>query len=94
MKQDKKQIGKRFDKEVVEGDAKKIQRALTYIQLVGGMMYVSGASRKIIVEPLVRSVSVALDDWEEESALVKQLQPFARFMPSDLLPKQRCPVAS
>lgn len=87
MKEDKKQIGKRFDKEVVEGDAKKIQRALTYIQLVGGMMYVSGASRKIIVEPLVRSVSVALDDWEEESALVKQLQPFARFMPSDLLPK-------
>lgn len=86
-KEDKKQIGKRFDKEVVEGDAKKIQRALTYIQIVGGMMYVSGASRKIIVEPMVNSLSAALDDWEKESSLVKQLQPFARFMPSELLPK-------
>lgn len=86
-KEDKRQIGKRFDKEIVEGDTKKIQRALTYIQIVGGMMYVSGASRKIIVEPLVNSMSESLDDWDKESSLVKQLQPFARFMPSELLPK-------
>lgn len=86
-KEDKKQIGKRFDKEIVEGDAKKIQRALAYIQIVGGMMYVSGASRKIIVEPLVNSISESLDEWDKESSLVKQLQPFARFMPSELLPK-------
>jgi hypothetical protein len=84
-KDDKKQIGKRFDKEIVEGDAKKIQRALTYIQIIGGMMYVSGASRKIIVEPLVNSLIASLDDWDKESLLVKQLQPFARFMPSELL---------
>jgi hypothetical protein len=87
IKEDKKQIGKRFDKEIVEGDAKKIQRALTYIQIVGGMMYVSGASRKIIVEPLVISLSASLDNWDKESSLVKQLQPFARFMPSELLPR-------
>lgn len=86
-KEDKKQIGKRFDKEIVEGDAKKIQRALIYIQIVGGMMYISGASRKIIVEPLVNSLSASLDDWDKESLLVKQLQPFARFMPSELLPR-------
>ena len=86
-KEDKKQIGKRFDKEIVEGDAKKIQRALAYVQLVNGMMYVSGASRKILVEPLVNSLSASLDAWDTESSLVKQLQPFARFMPSELLPK-------
>lgn len=85
-KEDKKQIGKRFDREIVEGDAKKIHRSLTYIQIVGGMMYVSGASRKIIVEPLVKSLSSSLDDWDKESLLVKQLQPFARFMPSELVP--------
>ena len=85
-KEDKKQIGKRFDKEIVEGDAKKIQRALNYIQIVGGMMYVSGTSRKIIAEPLINSLSAALDDWDKESALVKQLQPLARYMPSELLP--------
>lgn len=85
-KEDKKQIGKRFDKEIVDGDAKKIQRALIYLQIVAGMMYVSGASRKIIVEPLVNSLSASLDDWDKESLLAKQLQPFARFMPSELLP--------
>lgn len=85
-KEDKKQIGKRFDKEIVDGDAKKIQRALNYIQIVGGMMYVSGASRKIIVEPLVSSLTASLDDWDKESLLVRQLEPFARFMPSELLP--------
>jgi len=71
----------------VEGDAKKIQRALTYIQIVGGMMYVSGSSRKIIVEPLVNAMSESLDDWDKESSSAKQLQPFARFMPSEYLPR-------
>lgn len=86
-KDDKKQIGKRLDKDIVENDTKKIQRGLAYIQLVNGMMYVSGASRKAMVEPIVNALSAALDDWDKESALVKQIQPFAKFMPSDLLPK-------
>lgn len=84
-KEDKKQIGKRFDREIVDGDSKKIQRALSYIQLINGMMYVGGASRKMIIEPLVNSLGEALDDWERESSLVKQLLPFSKFMPSELL---------
>lgn len=83
-KDDKKQIGKRFDKEIVDGDSKKIERALVYIKLVAGLMYVSSTSRKVVIEPLVKALSSALDEWDKESTLVKQLQPLARFIPEDL----------
>lgn len=83
-KDDKKQIGKRFDKDIVEGDSKKINRALGYVKLVSGLMYVSSASRKVVIEPLVKALSSALDDWDKETSLAKQLQPFARFIPDDL----------
>lgn len=86
-KEDKKQIGKRFDKEVVEGDQKKIDKSLAYIKLVGGMMYVNSATRKVIVEPVVNALYDALDDWDKESRLVKQLLPLARFVPEDIIPK-------
>lgn len=83
-KDDKKQIGKRFDKDVVEGDSKKIERALGYVKLVSGLMYVSSASRKVVIEPLIKALSGALDDWDKEASLVKQLQPLARFIPDEL----------
>lgn len=83
-KDDKKQIGKRFDKDIVDGDSKKIKLAVSYIKLVSGFMYVSSTSRKIVTEPLVNDLITSLDDWGKEYELVKQLQPLARFIPDDL----------
>lgn len=83
-KDDKKQIGKRFDKEILEANTTKIDRALGYIKLVGGLMYVSSASRRVIIAPLVADLDAALDNWEKEGALAKQLQPLARFIPDEL----------
>jgi hypothetical protein len=83
-KEDKKQIGKRFDKDILEADAKKIERGLGYIKLVGGLMYVSSASRRVIIGPLVQSLESALDDWDKEGSFAKQLQPLARFIPDEL----------
>ena len=86
-KEDKKQIGKRFDKLIVESDQKKIDRGLSYINLVAGMMYVNKASRRIIIEPVVDELFDSLDDWDKESKLVKEIKPFSRFIPEELLPK-------
>ena len=47
-------------------------------------MYISSASRKVIIAPLITSLEGALDDWEKEGSLAKQLQPLARFVPDDL----------
>jgi hypothetical protein len=83
-KDDKKQIGKRFDKDILDADSNKIERGLGYIKLVGGLMYISSASRKVVIEPLVKALAAALDDWGKEGALARQLQPLARFIPDDL----------
>ncbi len=83
-KDDKKQIGKRFDKDILDADTSKIERGLGYIKLVGGLMYVNSASRKVIIGPLIQSLESALDDWAKEGTIVKQLQPLARFIPDDL----------
>lgn len=85
-KEDKKQIGKRFDKDVLEGDAPRTERALGYIKLVGGLMYVSSASKRVIAAPLVDALEQALDNWDNEAALVRQLQPLAKYLPEDLRP--------
>ncbi len=80
-KDDKKQIGKRFDKLIVDGDKDKIKRGLSYINLVGGMMYVNLASRKVVVSPLVKKLSKSLDDWDAESKVIKKLAPLSKFIP-------------
>ncbi len=83
-KDDKKHIGKRFDKDVVDGDSKKIERAVAFVKLVSGFMYVSTTSRKVVIAPLVKALAGALDEWDKETTLVKQLLPLARFIPDNL----------
>lgn len=84
-KEDKAQIGKRFDKTVLSGDAKRIARSQAFMQHVAGMMYVSVATRRIIIEPIVTSLAEALDSWSEEARLAQQLKQYASFMPTELL---------
>lgn len=84
-KDDKKQIGKRFDKLIVEGDKDKISRGLAYINLVGGLMYVNVASRKVVIGPVVQRLDDALDDWNEEGKIAKELAPLSRFIPESSL---------
>lgn len=50
------------------------------------MMYVTSATRRILIEPVVNSLAAALDNWGEEARLVAELKGFSSFMPSELLP--------
>lgn len=84
-KNDKKQIGKRFDKLIVEGDKGNIKRGLGYINLVGGMMYVNLASRKIVIDPIIKKLAESLDDWDAESSIVKKIAPLSTFIPESSL---------
>lgn len=84
-KDDKKQIGKRFDKLIVEGDKEKIKQGLRYINLVDGMMYVNLASRKIVIGPLIKNLSTSLDDWDAESKLIRKIYPLSKFIPETSL---------
>lgn len=84
-KDDKKQIGKRFDKLIVEGDKEKIKRGLAYINLVEGMMYVNLASRKIVIGPLIKKLEASLDDWDTEANIIKKISPLSKFIPEESL---------
>jgi len=84
-KNDKKQIGKRFDKLIVEGHKDIINRGLRYIRLVKGLMYVSTTSRKVVISPIVEKLNNSLDDWELEAKYAKELAPFSKFIPDTSL---------
>lgn len=84
-KEDKAQIGKRLEKTILSGDAKRIARGQAFIQHVAGMMYVSVATRRILIEPIVTALAEALDSWGDEARLAQHLKQYAAFMPSDLL---------
>jgi len=84
-KEDKSQIGKRFEKTVLSGDAGRIGRGQAFVHQVSGMMYVSSATRRILIEPIVASLANALDNWVEEARFAVQLQQFSSFVPAELV---------
>ena len=83
-KEDKMQLGKRFDKDIVEGNKEKISRGLSYIKLVEGMMYVSTASRRIVFEPVIGELESNLDNWTTEGRLVRELRGLGTNIPANL----------
>lgn len=62
-REDKTHIGKRFEKTVPTGDSARIASGQAFMRHVGGMMYVSSATRRILIEPIVESLTLALDNW-------------------------------
>ncbi|WP_225410280.1 cytochrome P450 [Stigmatella hybrida] len=79
------QIAKRFDKEIVGGDAFKIQNGMDFLAKVGGMKYVSTASRKAILEPIIKGLEDNLDKWSEEAQFVTRLERFGSSVPVDFM---------
>lgn len=85
-KEVKVQIVRRIDQEIPRGNTTSISYAFSFIELVGGNMYLSTLARKYIVEPLVITLNDSLDTWATENRCVSELEPFAGYIPADLLP--------
>ncbi|EMD9274376.1 hypothetical protein VWV82_002981 [Cronobacter malonaticus] len=82
-KEDKSKVGQQFDKYLLSGNNNKIEKAQQFILLVDGLMYISPASRKVIIEPLINLLSDSLDSWAEEEKYTIALLPFSGFIPED-----------
>lgn len=82
-KEDRRKVGQQFDKYLVSGNNNKIEKGQQFILLVDGLMYISPASRKVIIEPLITKLTDSLDNWSEEEKAVAQLLPFSSFVPDD-----------
>jgi hypothetical protein len=86
-REDKTAIGKRFEKTVLSGDSARITRGQAFMQIVGGLMYVSTATRRVLIEPIIKSLAAALDDWSQEGRLAAELKNYSSFVPVELLPE-------
>lgn len=84
-KEIRQQIGKRYDKLIVEGNGDVIDKATNLLTILNGMRYVSSASRRILYEPLLLDLENNLDNWSEEGRIVRQLQRLGSNIPSDLI---------
>jgi hypothetical protein len=84
-KEIRQQIGKRFDKLIVEGNSLIIEMANDLLTIVDGLRYVSAASRKILFEPAIKDLEDNLDQWGAESRAVQHLQRLGTTIPKELI---------
>jgi hypothetical protein len=84
-KEIRQQIGKRFDKLIVEANVQIIEMANDLLTIVDGLRYVSAASRKILFEPLIKNLEDNLDNWGAEGKAVMELQRLGTTIPKDFI---------
>lgn len=84
-KDQKSQIGKRFDKEIIAGDQPMIEKGLDFLIMIKGLRYVSSATRKSIYTPAIVSLEGSLEDWSAETKAVRHLRRLGTTIPADLV---------
>lgn len=84
-KETRQQIGKRFDKSYIEGDAETNKKAIELLILVDGLRYLSTTTRRLIYEPKIKFLEEHLDDWSEEAMAVKDLDAYGSVVPDELI---------
>ena len=81
----RQQIGKRFDKLIVEGNSTKIEKGSELLSLVNGLRYVSTPSRRVLFEPLIAELETNLDNWSIEGKMVIDIQRLGTNIPEELI---------
>ncbi|SFS88635.1 hypothetical protein [Sphingobacterium wenxiniae] len=81
----RQQIGQRFDKTYLEGDAPKNQKSVELLSLVDGLRYTSTTTRRLIYEPKIKFLEDNLDDWNEEAKVVKILESYGSVVPEEYI---------
>ncbi len=85
-KDDRIQLGKRVDKEIVNSNQNKIDKAIEFLTLApNGLRYISNASRKGIFEPAIKFLEDSLDNWSDEGKAVAYLERLGTIIPDELL---------
>lgn len=82
-KEIRQQMGQRFDKMYLEGDATKNEKGIDLLSLIDGLRYLTTTTRKLIYEPKIKYLEDNLDNWTEEALAVKDLEAFGSVVPDD-----------
>ncbi|MFD1217212.1 hypothetical protein [Microbulbifer celer] len=81
------QVARRVDQEIQKGKADITETAFSFIELVKNQSYLSVVARRYQIDPLVKELTAAFDDFPRENDAVKDLVPYASLIPDDLLPE-------
>jgi hypothetical protein len=84
-KETKLQIVRRLDKEITAGSTEKTALAFEFVNTVGGQRFLSTTARKYKLGPIVERLAKNLDQWDTENSCVRQLEPYAAYIPDNLL---------
>jgi hypothetical protein len=78
-------VVRRTDEVIPKGDSLATNKALDFVHVVGGMIYLSHNARKYKVEPLIKQLKANTDNWDIENKCVKELSNFASVIPEELI---------
>ena len=84
-KQMKSQVAHRVDQEITKGHAIRTQNAFAFVSVVKGNIYLTNAARIHILGPLVKELKESLDSFAVENRCVASLEPYAAFVPPQLI---------
>lgn len=79
------QVSRRVDQELTKGNAIGTEQAFSFIRVVGSTQYLSPVSRKYKLAPAIEKLQENLDNFHDENAMVRELAPYAAFIPQDLI---------
>ena len=80
------QVSRRVDQELSKGNAIGTEQAFSFVRVVGSTQYLSTTSRKYKLAPVIEKLKTNLDQFQEENEAVRELAPYAAFIPQDLIP--------
>ncbi|MDC7824714.1 hypothetical protein PQS90_06075 [Pseudomonas sp. BLCC-B13] len=86
-KEIKIQITRRVDQEIQKANSEITKSAFNFIELIKTQSYLSVVARRYQIDPLVKSLTIAFDDFPKENEAVKALVPYASLIPEELLPE-------
>lgn len=84
-KEVKSQIVRRVDQEMAAGSSEKTNLAFEFTNKVSGQRFLSATARKYKLKPIIEKLTANLDNWDAESACVRELEAYAAFIPENLI---------
>ncbi|WP_203288181.1 hypothetical protein [Metabacillus sp. cB07] len=86
-RQVKMQIIRRVDQQIISGNSTSIHLSFSFVETVGGNIYLTLNAKKYIIEPVINELFDNLDVFNVEDKCVKELERFAGSVPIELLYK-------
>jgi hypothetical protein len=82
-----RQISKRLDQEISNGNATATEYAFAFFNTVGAKKYLSTRAKKHLLGPIIKLLSESLGKWGTEDRCVGELSKYAGYIPRELLPE-------